>query len=196
MRAIIVTVFCLFLSSLLGCEYSSAERKDQAKVIEQQEQYQVVQPLPRFDWSLERDVAIQLYKARNERVSTWTVWRSDTGIIEDFCPSIGYPLPYDTFLTNPLQALFCYSGGPIVEQPEPNGLYSSKNSIATWVRCLRTVNSKQIEAPIYIESKVTAYPYPVRVDFEKNRVIAVKNAAPTVVIEKNNPTSLPKSGKE
>ncbi|HBK35257.1 hypothetical protein A2239_02420 [Candidatus Uhrbacteria bacterium RIFOXYA2_FULL_40_9] len=181
----------LFLSLVLlglsgGCQMSAnSERNDQVKVQQQQAQYAVGQPVPIFDWSLERDVAIQLYQARNDRVVTWTVWRSDTGIIEGDCPSIGYPIPYDTSLTNPLQPMNGYSQGTAIEQAEPNGLFSSKNSIATWVRCIVDMNGNQVEAPVYIESKVTAYPYVVEIDYDQNRVHRASTAKPSVMIRDN-----------
>jgi len=161
----------------------NSDRKDREAVQSQQAQYQAKQPIPSFDYSLERDVAIQLYEARNEKVATWTVWRGDMSIIEGDCPSIGYPLPYDTSLTNPLAPYNEYAAsGTVVEQPEPNGLFASHNSIATWVRCVVTVNGKRITAPVYIEGKVTAYPYPVQVDYEANRVKPVQGAKPSVAL--------------
>lgn len=182
-----LTLLLLSSTLLMGaddCGVNKAERADQDAVEQQQAHYQKAQPLPKFDYSLERAVAIQLYKARNEKVTTWTVWRSDTGIVEGNCPSIGYPIPYDTSLTNPLQGVRVRDGGATtIEQPEPNGLYSSKNSIATWVRCLVKVADKTVEAPVYIESKVTAYPYPVEVDFETNRVEPVADATPSVTVQ-------------
>ncbi len=172
----------LFLIATSACD-GGQERKDQEIVQAQQEQYAIAQPIPKFDYSLERDVASQLYHARNERVATWTVWRSDLGQVEGDCPSIGYPIPYDTSLTNPLALAYPHIGqSAAIEQAEPNGLYSSKNSIATWVRCMSKVNGKDVEAPIYIESKVTAYPYPVDVDYETNRVKPVEGKAPSVTI--------------
>ncbi len=169
----------LFLS-LSACVLG-AESQDSATVEAQQAQYAKAQPVPTFNYSLERDVAIQLYQARNKSVATWTVWRSDLGQVEGDCPSIGYPLPYDTSLTNPVKY---YLNGATLEQAEPNGLYSSKNSIANWVRCLSKVNGQDVEAPIYIESKVTAYPYPVDIDYETGRVKSVEGAVPSVTISK------------
>ena len=55
-----------------------------------------------------------------------------------------------------------------IEQAEPNGIYASKNTNATWVLCLG--KSGQIE-PVYIESKVTIYPGAVSVNYASNRVI-------------------------
>jgi len=70
------------------------------------------------------------------------------------------------------------------DEAEPNGLYSSKNSIATWVRC---VNEKGQITPIYIESKVTAYPFPIEVDYLSGQVIFL-DSDPTVVLEKVSPS--------
>jgi len=177
---VIVAAVCF---GLIGCENSSAERQDAKAVNDQQQVYQKSQPLPRFDYSLERDVAIQLYKARNEKVTTWTVWRSDMGQVEGDCASIGYPIPYDTSLTNPVKTMYGHSSSGVVEQAEPNGLFSSKNSIATWVRCISQVNGNDVEAPVYVESKVTAYPFPVDVDYTTGRVQPVAGAEPSITIK-------------
>ena len=183
MRNVKIIIAAILGFGLIGCVTDSTERKDTKAVNKQQEHYQVAQPLPSFDFSLERDVAIQLYQARNEKVATWTVWRSDMGQVEGDGPSIGYPIPYDTSLTNPLKIMYAHSSTGIVEQAEPNGLFSSKNSIATWVRCVTIVNDSQVEAPVYVESRVTAYPFPVNVDYENNRVQPVKGAAPSISIK-------------
>lgn len=176
---IITVILTIFFVGVLGC-VDNAEEKDKKSVSQQQEQYQIAQPVPKFDWSLERQLAIELYIARNEKVATHTVWRSDYGIIEGDCPSIGYPLPYDVQLTNPLRTYG--SNGAVIEQAEPNGLFSSKNSMATWVRCITKVNGKAVESPIYIEDKVTAYPFPVIVNYTTNRVTPVENAVPSVIL--------------
>ena len=171
------------------------EMADMEAVQRQQAQYGIAQPLPSFDWSLERDVAIQLYQARNERVSTWTVWRGDTSQIEGLCPSVGYPIPYDTSLTNPEKLALApfgttanrmYAEG-VLEQAEPNGLYASKNSIATWVRCIFEVNGNTIESPVYVEGKVTTYPVAIIVDIASNTVSFVSGQQPTVVINPKQP---------
>ena len=69
------------------------------------------------------------------------------------------------------------------EQAEPNGLFASKNSIATWIRCVVTVSGKHVEAPVYVEAAVTAYPFPVRVDYDSNRVRPVSVTKPSVTIK-------------
>jgi hypothetical protein len=162
-----------------GC--SNAELRDRQIVDEQQRVYHTAQPVPQFEFSLEREVAIELYQARNQAVATHSVWRSMSGVIEGDCPSIGYPIPYDSSLTNPLQVSM--SSGAVVAMAEPNGLYPGQGgAISTWVRCVTEVNSRRVTAPVYIESIVTTYPYPVEVDYDTNRVRPVGGAEPTVTI--------------
>jgi hypothetical protein len=185
---------CTLILAGMACDVTpNAEQRDRAAVARQQAQYGVSQPIPGFDFSLERDIVIQLYQARNERVATHTVWRSDTGIVEGDCPSTGYPVPYDTSLTNPLKIGWSSNqgGAAVIEQAEPNGIYASKNSIATWVRCVYKVQGKRVEAPIYVESKVTAFPFPVEVDYATGRVQPVADMEPTVTIKEQAPAPAP-----
>lgn len=176
--------------ALNGCKLeakSNSETKTARVVNMQQEQYNAVQPVPVYDWSLERDLVIQLYNIRNIKAITHSVWRSDRGIIEGDCPSIGFGIPYDTSLTNPLVATssdkeghsHVYQGGSLtsIEQPEPNGIYASKNTSATWVMCAG--DGGNIE-PIYVETKVTVYPYNVNVDYTTNRVTKAGKASVTI----------------
>lgn len=170
---------------LAGCEArpASSEKQDSARVQKQQSQYAIGQPIPAFDWSLERHLVAELYKVRNQKAATHSVWRSDRGMIEGDCPSYGYGVPYDTSLTNPLQTVAsgAASGRALatIEQAEPNGIFASKNTAATWVMCLG--ESGGIE-PVYVETKVTVYPGPVKVNYESNRV--TRSGAATVLIAK------------
>lgn len=167
-----------------GCNRGGTERRDAKRVEQQQSQYEKGQPIPAFDWSLERRLVIQLYKVRNQKAATHSVWRSDRGLIEGDCPSYGYGIPYDTSLTNPLVATrgrWNASGALVtVEQAEPNGIFASKNTAATWVICLGEAGSLE---PVYVETKVTVYPGPVKVNYETNRV--TRSGAATVLIPKD-----------
>ncbi|MBU1755221.1 hypothetical protein KKH81_03000 [Patescibacteria group bacterium] len=175
---------------LAGCGAETTETRDAGRVAQQQDQYSIGQPIPAFDWSLERHLVIELYKVRNQRVATHSVWRSDYGIIEGDCPSYGYGIPYDTSLTNPLVATSTSADRSIrsdsltsIEQAEPNGIFASKNTSATWVMCLSQGGSVE---PIYVESKVTVYPGPVIVDYVGNRV--TRSGAATVLIPRSAPS--------
>lgn len=191
MKKTIRVLFLVAVAAVLAsCKHEgNPELKDAKRVMQQQGQYEKAQPIPVFDWSLERHLVIELYKMRNQRVATHSVWRSDYGMVEGDCPSMGYGIPYDTSLTNPLVATniaqtgqqHTYQGGALtsIEQAEPNGLFASKNTSATWVFCIGESGSLE---PVYIESKVTVYPGPVKVDYEKNRV--TRSGATTVLIPK------------
>lgn len=188
----IISIIALVATSVLtGCveAVDTTESRDAKRVQQQQSQYEKGQPIPMFDWSLERHLVIELYKVRNQKASTHSVWRSDRGLIEGDCPSYGYGIPYDTSLTNPLVAtntdlqgdVHNHQGGALtsIEQAEPNGVFASKNTSATWVMCLG--QSGNIE-PVYVETKVTVYPGPVSVDYATNRV--TRSGAATVLIAK------------
>ena len=173
--------------ALFGCQSDSQEAQDRRAVDRQQEQYAIGQPVPAYDWSLERHLLIQLYNIRNAEVATHSVWRSDYGLVEGDCPSMGYGLPYDTSLTNPWRSTNTDDNGVLrgngaltsIGQSEPNGIFASTNTSATWVMC---VGSSGAIEPHYVESKVTAYPGPVEVDYATNRVTRVGDAAVTIPV--------------
>jgi hypothetical protein len=158
----------LLILTLAACGTESQNAKDTQQAKAQQSQYAKSQPVPSYNYSLERHMVIELYNVRNLKAATHSVWRSDLGSIEGDCASIGFGIPYDTSLTNPLVATgrSAYSLTSI-EQPEPNGIFASKNTAATWIMCAGDNGAME---PIYIETKVTVYPYPVSVDYDKNRV--------------------------
>lgn len=168
----------LALILLTGC-YNTSDREDIKATNNQQEVYRVKQPLPFFDFSHEREMVTQIYEARNDAVNTWSVWRSEgTGRIEDWCPSVGFGLPYDTSLTNPLKPYYHSGGGVSVEQAEPNGLFASKNTKATWVLCVLPNGDV---APVYIEATVTVYPWPIRI--EGNKVVHLYAEGSSVILD-------------
>ena len=91
---------------------------------------------------------------------------------------MGFGMPYDTSLTNPLQTEYMYNGaGGVVGQAEPNGIFASTNTSATWVMCVGQAGTLE---PIYVESKVTVYPYPIKVDWQTNRVTRAGKATASI----------------
>ncbi len=159
---------CIILSTTIaGCDPSpgSADKKDQALVNKQQSHYSTVQPLPYFEFSIPRDILIQIYNVvTQEARSTYTIIESFTGVTKFHGPSLGYGIPADTSLTNPVQMARWYSTaseGVVIEQAEPNGLFSSKNTDGTWVLF---VDANGDITPIYTEHKVTTFPFAVKRD--------------------------------
>lgn len=184
-KSIYFIMILIIIFILGGCNFDQNTATIEAqKVSTQQSQYAKGQPIPAFDWSFERDLVIQLYKLRNEKITTHTVWRSDYGMIEGDCPSIGYGIPYDTSLTNPLMVTdedddgYDHTTIVTIEQPEPNGIFASKNTTATWVMSVDKKTGQIL--PLYIETRVTVYPYPVKVDYKENRVYKAGKATTAI----------------
>lgn len=152
---LVVTLFVL----LIGCD-DAARLKERKDVEKQQNIYTTNQPPPFFQWSFERYLLDSVYRQRNEAVATYSIIISDFGKVLYETPSIGFPIPADTQLTNPLMLVSGTSA--VIEQPEPNGLYTSKNTNATFIMSV-DVNTGNVE-PIYSEPKVICFPFPVSVD--------------------------------
>lgn len=178
------TVFVLILlaAAVAACVHAppTQDSKDAQQVRDQQAQYAALQPIPYFDRSMDRDTFIQIYKAKNKAVTTWSYWHAmGTNDVPDanWCASIGFAIPADTQLTNDqtptvvriktrpdlpdgdAQA-YTYVEG-VVSQPEPNGLYSSKNTDGTYVLCIRPDGAVE---PTYTEDKVTTVAHEIKVE--------------------------------
>lgn len=161
MRAFLFALVVLLAGvALTGCESSDeADRQDRRMIDRQQEIYDKALPIPLFDYSQTRDSLIQIYRAKVSSVATYSVVTSMTGQVIFQCPSIGFPIPADTQLTNPLKPIWSRSSGsPVIEQAEPDGTFTSKNTDATYVLCV-LANGKV--APVYAEQKVLTFTFPV-----------------------------------
>ncbi len=144
----------IFMGGLIGC--SDSERHDRNIVNKQQEVYQTVQPVHIYDYSIPRDVYQQIYDmTTTQALATYTVIETVTGVIKYHGPSIGFPIPADVQITNGLQP--SGSTGVAVEQAEPNGLFSSKNTDATWILFVDLKTG--IVYPVYSEHKTTCWPF-------------------------------------
>lgn len=144
-----------------GCdENTQSARDEQRNVNRQQDVYNKNQPVPFFNYSLQRDLWVQFYKAMNGANSTWSYITDDFGVIRFSTPSQGYPIPMDTQLTNPTQAAWGGNGAAAtIDQPEPNGLFTSENTNGT---IIMAANTDGTLSPIYTELRVTAFPFPVK----------------------------------
>ncbi len=149
---------------LIGCTNDSSESRDAKIVAKQQAIYQDTQPVHIYDYSIPRDIYQQIYDVITTKVvATYSVIETVMGMTKFQCPSIGYAIPADTSLTNPLQGtnnrdtLGVDKYEIVVEQAEPNGLFASKNTDGTWVLCVDMQTSEVY--PVYTEHKVTVFPF-------------------------------------
>jgi len=163
----------LFLSLFVtGCATTSVSD------VEQQQQrtgnIAIVQNQPAPDlggYSFERQVLIDTYIARNNTVSTFSYLMTFDGKLIEICPSVGYPIPYATQLTNPEKIDSVHIDGMGYEvgtlpNAEPNSLYTPSSAAATLVQC---VNPDGSVSPVYIEQDVMAFPFEVASDIQLQR---------------------------
>lgn len=189
---IVLLIGALFVFMALGadsCASQNANSSEADKVNQQQDVYAKDQPVPFFNFSEERDVLNQIYKARMGAVNTYSVAYSFGRPIWA-CPSIGYPIPYTTQLTNP-QAVSHDTGaswGVVLPQAEPNGLYTGTTT-STWVLCVRKLAGGGTEVdPVYVEQEVIAFSYPVNVDFSTGQITDPGNPGVSITIRTTKPS--------
>lgn len=144
--------------TLSGCTYDDAASKESNQVAQQQKIYVDNQPVPAFDWSLERHVFTEIYKARNNAVITYSYVRNLNGQVYFKCKSIGFPLASNMQLTAPESEIYQHAGYSILPQAEPNGLFSSPSTSGTYVMCL---NSDGTVSPAYFEDNVETHMSPL-----------------------------------
>ena len=161
MKKALLIIGLLLAVLLVGCDMpEDTERADNLIVKEQQSHYAKVHPVPFFEYSIPRDVYIQIYEVITTKAyNTYTVIQTMTGETVFHGNSIGYGIPHDVSLTNPWQADVRSSTGRIpIGQAEPDGLFASVNTDGTWV--LFVLETGEV-TPIYTEQKVTTFPFPV-----------------------------------
>jgi len=166
----LVLFFVVLALVLSGCVHESS----QVTYAEQQQQgsgnLAIVQnqPLPDLGgYSFERQIVIETYLARNNTIATYAYMITMDGKIIEICPSIGYPIPYSTQLTNPMKIEDRYEGDVAIPNAEPNSLYPPSDAAATLVQC---VNPDGSVSPTYIEWYVLAFPYQIASDMQLQRI--------------------------
>lgn len=167
MKKIMLVLFVLMTFVLTSCGLDTSD-------IEQGQQREAVnsiiqnQPIPNLGgYSFERQIVIETYLARNNTIATYAYMFTMDGKIVEICPSIGYPIPYSTQLTNPVRTMNDYVEGSVVSNAEPNGLYPPGDAAATLVQCVQPDGSV---SPVYIEWYVLAFPYRIQSDFQLQQI--------------------------
>lgn len=158
-QIILVAVLALAAVACGTPTSGNANTNEATQVNRQQDIYNKTQPIPLFDYSQDRATLLQIYSAKNEARQTWAVVFSNNGVPLWSCPSIGFPIPTTTQLTNPDS----YGGGAYgyftLPQAEPNGLYTG-DSLATYILCVRP-NGDVV--PLYAEPLVMLFPFEIKI---------------------------------
>lgn len=175
-KFISISLSVAIVLGLNACDWRKTGNSKESEVVDkQQEIYAKGQPIPAFDYSLRRQMLIELYKYNNQAVNTTSIFYSYTGKVIDYCPSIGYGIPVTSSLTNPTTIDKKYFGAGniasgVVGQAEPDGTFVASNSTASWVFC---TNKDGSLSPRYIESLVHAYPGNYTVDIETGKITQI-----------------------
>lgn len=152
------TIFALAALSLAvaGCGAvgeKSAEDKDTEATMKLQADANAKIGMPRVTNFTEKRIANMIVELRDKpNLATYTyVMQPGLG----YCflgKTIGFGLPYTTQITNPQRDLWGNQGASLtLPQAEPNGLYSSDSTSATWI--LRVGKDGEVK-PDYIESDI------------------------------------------
>lgn len=168
MKKSMLVLFVLMVFVLVSCTIGS-----DTSAIEQGQQKAAVnaiiqnQPIPDLGgYSFERQIVIETYLARNNTIATYAYMFTMDGKIVEICPSLGYPIPYSTQLSNP-EKVDSYNYSITLPNAEPNGLYPPGDAAATLVQCVQPDGSV---SPVYIEWYVLAFPYRIVSDFQLQQV--------------------------
>jgi hypothetical protein len=70
--------------------------------------------------------------------------------------SIGYGIPYATQFTNPLKTVSEYHDSSVIEQADPNGLFSPGSADGTWIMLMCPDGKVK---PQYMEEKINVFTY-------------------------------------
>ena len=147
--AVLLVVMCF---AFVGCYEQGDEEKYTDKQMEQA--YNSV-GFPDTSNYFERQQLKEIYELRDDPdlICYWYTKNDMTGkwIYQGKC--IGYGIPYTTSMTSPDMVKKIYSEHyEVISQAEPNGLYASASTSATWI--LNT-DSKGNVKPIYVESEIS-----------------------------------------
>lgn len=166
MKTILLAILMPFVAlALVACGdmVPSSQKRERVATEQLANQAAVTVGMPAITRFTEKRQLKMVYELRdNPELVTYTYTRDLQGKLHKVCPttSIGYGIPYATQYSNPHTPITRGAEGiTTIEQPEPNGLFMPGQADATWVLCLNPKTSK-IE-PVYEESKVTVYTYPI-----------------------------------
>lgn len=162
----IITAIAL-TTTLAACEPGEPSAEQRQKAATQQLMADAEQRvgIPRITNFTEKRLANMIAELRDQpNLNTYTYTIDMQGKAHCLGRSIGYGLPYTTQITNPMQDKWGTSGGTVVlPQAEPNGLYSSDSTSATWVLLVGPTGKPE---PTYVESDITVSLSPLRTAVE------------------------------
>lgn len=183
-KLILLIMIVVLTISACNVEEPQSVENDRKATEKSLEQYSKQVPVPSFSFPFVRYVIGKILELQNAQISTFTYVYSDyQGKIVWSCPSIGYPIPGGTQMTNPEQVVSGtdsenFEGAVTIPQAEPSGVYSPDTSAGTNILCVwedGTVYNW------YEERAVSTVPFPVVV--VDGVVVPAQNSKPSATIK-------------
>lgn len=127
--------------TLAGCDMApTAQDKENAGQQAASADIISAQPVPAFPYSIIRQNLNEIETAQATGAGQTTSFMFQQGNPTPIrtCASVGYPIPANASLSNPHQIIYRYNntGGQVVDQMDPNGIYQSPSTSGTYVMCL------------------------------------------------------------
>lgn len=154
MKKIILCLVVIFtMIGFSGCVDDTADKESKYTEEVKQQSLDTV-GLPDVSNFFEMSQLKEIYELRdNPKLNCyWYTKNNMSGKYIYMGKCIGYGIPYSTQITNPTQLEYSNSAGGTIDQAEPNGLYSTGSTSATWILSISS-DGKTIE-PIYAEEEI------------------------------------------
>jgi len=142
------------------CDGSGSGDKQEKKfTARSQKHFDEAQPPHAYDASQARNNLLAAQDAMAEGADTWTVQTVPNVGITFQCPSVGFPIPFGSQITNPVKV--DATNDLTTPQQEPYGIYPPADVAATYANCV--LPNGQIGI-FYSEPDLTTFGFDVKCD--------------------------------
>lgn len=168
MKKIYITIFTIIISlSFIGCVEpeitADTIQADKTKIQMAEAQRQV--GMPNIINFQQRKLMKMIYElCDKEDLICYAYLKADySGKLIFLGKCIGFGIPFSAQFTNPSKIVndpYRYqSGGKVLSQADPNGLFMPTSSSATWLMMIDPKTNKP--RPVYIEPEIVVSPFPL-----------------------------------
>jgi len=176
--------FVASLVFLAGCPAESGDSVDRVASDQASLRFSRNQPMHSYDFTQARQNMLAAQDALALGSNSFTV-QMMPGIGRTFeCPSVGFPLPFGTQLTNPEKAI---NGSITLPQIEPYGLFPPADVAATLANCI--LPNGQIGI-FYSEPDLTTFMFDVRYNPETKMYEIPPNSTSKITIKRLEPSKV------
>jgi hypothetical protein len=162
LMAIVLSIVLAF--TLFGCDsVSTAEDEQEIKTNQSLNQSNKTLGMPNIvNFNAKRTLK-RIYEMQDDaKLVCYAYMQAIDGKFVYIGKTMGYAVPYSTQYTNPEKEIYS-NGVATIAQADPDGLYHSSSTSATWIILIDEETGKT--APMYCEPNMVVYPFklPTRV---------------------------------